>query len=707
MQRVFHVKQTRLSHGVPQSLLLVAVLKCLVGVGCDPASPSDSTEPDPGDRKARAQADYAQLSVETDLRRHDAALAVAFLRGDAPHRAAAARGLGQIGTESALVLLQRGLADPDPAVRAEVSFGLGLAALPLDAWLGAYAIEPEPTLLGPMLQDLGRALDLKHAGPLLRGLDRPDPHHACVGINHLLERDPQLSSDTVQRLLRLAATGDAETAVACLGALDRLPRAALVPYTDEILNLAQVGLRNPVAAVRRAWLALATATGAPLTSQLTAATADLDPTVAALAFHQLARVRGALPAFAPAFEARLSRFLGGAAAVAGAESDPSVLHAALDAAPQLGDSVETVQWITDVLNRLTPAPDVVPGAVRGALHCAAARAFDRIRQWPSRTITCGSGAVPAWVGQTAAVEVLSHAAGSDAVRAVQLKRLYIDGDWHVKHAALLGLHNLEVAQAQPLLLEGLSHDHPRIRAAALESLARFAPRMRSAGQPLPSEFANPLRSAFQMFHVQNDVRGLAAYLAVVRMARLRAELGPVMVLARSGIAVIRLDARALLDEWGHPSAEQTPETVPDPIPREWLQSSPVVIPLQLNTSQLALTLDPQLAPVAVARLIHWLSGQSGKSPTLEVSDWRPAHHLLLASADGLPSMPWRSEESRAPVTRGTVVIPQRQRDALNASLLILLAPAPELEGKVTVVGRITEGLEHLDRASLGTTLQIQ
>jgi len=703
---VFHVKHEAQPLIAPRqqsstSIASVALSFGLLLGGCD-AAPSEPPAAAVATEKASHQSDYGQLLVETDLRRHDAALAIAFLHGDTEHRIAAARGLSLVGGDAALALLQRGLVDPAAAVRAEVSFGIALAGLPLDAWLGAYAVEPDAAVKALMTRDLGRALDLPRAGPLLRALDGPHAKEACGGITQVLRRDPQLPLEHVRRLQRLAGSADPATGVLCLTALASVGRAALAPVSSDLLEQSAAGLRHASPEVRLAWVRVLVALGPAAATLLVGAADDPEPSVAATALEQVARLGSAqFGAVTSAFEARLVKVLAGP----GSAADPVVLHAALDAVPALGRSAEVAGWLGTVVERLSPRGETSPQPGIAALHCAAARAYDRVREWPTRSIGCGGAGHPAWVGQVAALEVLSAAASSDALRASQLRRLYQEGDWHVRRSAMIGAQGLPVELAEPLVLLGLTSDHDDVRAAAVHTVAQLAPRLRRGAASLPPELVISLRGAFQEFHVKAHVAGLRGWLSVVRSARLRSELGGVTVLARSGIAPVREDARELLSEWGHPVPTESPDAVPDPIPRDQLVQSPRSVTLRMNDATATMTLDPAHAPITVARVIQWLgTGQQ----TLEVSDWRPGQYVRVSDATGITSTAWRSEESRAPLTRGTVVVPQRGRDGVSAALLILLAPAPELEEHVAVVGQINpDDLGQFDRLTLGDTIRTE
>jgi hypothetical protein len=476
----------------------------------------------------------------------------------------------------------------------------------------------------------------------------------------------------------------------------------LVPVATALVEDSAVGLWTADVDVRFAWLRLLPALGPRATPFLIRALDDPAARVAGAAVEQLARSgSGNLGVISAAFDVRLSRVL----AERGTEADPSILHATLDAVPLMGNSAELVDWLATVLDRVASTGTASQNAGLGALHCAAARAFDRVREWPSRTFACGGSGRPAWVGQVAALGVLALAKTSDPLRAAQFKRLYDHGDWHVQSAAMLGLDGLPPDLAQPLVLEGLSSDHKEVRAAAVHAVALLVPRIRRGGESLPAEFIGPLRAAFQEFHVTHDVAGVLGWLSVVRRARLRTELGGVTVLASSGIAPVRDAARGLLTEWGHPLPTQPPEPVPDPVSRDLLSPTPTPVMLHLPDGTVNIVLEPTYAPITVVRVIQWLRALP---QALEVSDCRPGHYVRLADATGTVSTAWRSEESRGPLKRGTVVVTQLGRDAVPAGLLILLAPAPDLEGRVAVVGQINvNDVSHFDRLTLGDSIRLE
>lgn len=691
---------TPVSRGIsavaPPSLLGLALLSALAWSGCD--RDDAGAQPSPTNQ-VRPQIDSAQLVVEADLRRPDAALALAFLRGDPAHRALAARGLGEIGSEGALVLLQRGLADSDARVRELSSFGLARSGLPFDSLLGALAAEPDTQVAGLILRDLGRVVDHKRAGPLFRALEGPVSRDACTALTALAHRDPEFPAEAVRRLVELANSTEPATALNCLGTLEALPSAALAPHANP-LTLSARASRGLEPGLARAWLRLVSRLGRDSLPILQDATMDADPALAALAFQLLARTPGAVAlAYREKIELRLGRFL----SPARTDTDPVALEAAFDALPLVPGASALSGWLAGALHQLAPEASEASPSTRASLRCAVARALDHLQGSPEHLLKPDFQPMPIWVPAAASIQVVAMHPGPDANRLQHLKLAFDTGDWHVKHAVMLAARTLDPAVVRDLLLSGLIDDHPGVKAAALESLATLAPRFRTPTAPLPDDYMPALRAAFQAFHVTHHVRGLRAFLSVVRLARLRVELGSVTVLARSGIRPVRLDALSVLDEWGHRPPQQAPDPVPNPISREELLDQPASVSFSSRAGGFAITFDPKLAPATVARLIRWL-GAAGKD--LEVSEWLPGHQLRLTQVDGMSEPPLRSEIGRSQVVRGTVILPGLDRDGSSASLMIRLVPAPELEGEVTVVGQVTAGLDVLGRLVLGETITV-
>lgn len=680
-------------------LLSIVLLSPCVLAGCD----RDDVGPKSGVRTpARPQIDSAQLLVEADLRRPDAALALAFLRGDPDHRALAARGLGAIGSEGALVLLQRGLADANGRVRELSSFGLARSGLPFDALVGAFAAERDPQVAGLILRDLGRVVDRKRAGPLFRALDGPVPRDACASLSHLAQRDPDFPPEIVRRLVELANSAEPATALDCLGTLGALPSAALAPHADTLTFSARAS-RGLEPALAHAWLRVVSRLGVDSSPILQDATMDADPAVAALAFQLLARTPSPPGATATAYREKIELRLGSFLSPARTDTDPVALEAAFDALPLVSGASALSGWLASVLHRLSPDASEASPITRASLRCAAARALDHLLGRPEHLLKPDFGPVPTWVPATASIQVAATHPAPDSRRLQWLRLAFDTGDWHVKQAVMLATRGLAPAVVRDLLLNGLAADHLEVKAAALESLAVLAPRFRTPTAPLPDHFPTELRAAFQSFHVTHHVRGLRAFLSVVRLARLRAELGSVTVLARSEVRPVRLDALSLLEEWGHPPPRQAPDPVTNPISRDDLLDQPTSVAFSSRAGAFTITFDPKLAPATVSRLIRWL-GAAGKE--LEVSDWLPGHQLRLTQADGLSGPPLRSEIGRSSVVRGTVILPGLDRDGSSASLVIRLAPASELEGEVTVVGRVTAGLDVLGRLVLGEAITV-
>jgi peptidylprolyl isomerase len=126
--------------------------------------------------------------------------------------------------------------------------------------------------------------------------------------------------------------------------------------------------------------------------------------------------------------------------------------------------------------------------------------------------------------------------------------------------------------------------------------------------------------------------------------------------------------------------------------------------LELKDGRVVIELRPELAPRHVAR-IKELTRQG-------FYDGLTFHRVLegfmaqtgdpKGNGTGGSGVKLAAEFSDTPFERGTVGMARsRERDSADSQFFVCFAPAPFLNGQYTVWGRVTQGMEHVDRIKKG------
>lgn len=114
-------------------------------------------------------------------------------------------------------------------------------------------------------------------------------------------------------------------------------------------------------------------------------------------------------------------------------------------------------------------------------------------------------------------------------------------------------------------------------------------------------------------------------------------------------------------------------------------------------------LDPDTAPWAVASFLGLI--EQGFHDDLTFHRVVPDFVVQggCPRGDGWGGPPWtlRSEWSRRPFERGTVGVAHAGKDTGGSQWFVCLSPQPHLDGRYTVFGEVTSGLEVLDRIQRG------
>lgn len=288
-------------------------------------------------------------------------------------------------------------------------------------------------------------------------------------------------------------------------------------------------------------------------------------------------------------------------------------------------------------------------------------------------------------------------------------RATLAGDEPALRLALAaGIAPSATGEAYDLVASMLGAQDPDLRAVAAAALAR-------AVVDPPPEMAGAFAQALTTAVGDEMAPARANLVRLLARTKSRAAIAPCQAALRDPRRVVRAEARdalaALTSE--RPSEDGPVAPAPSfpgsdlPVP-----TRPVVI-LETSKGDIEIALDPAAAPLRVRAFLFWVDrgyyagraidlvvpGRTVQGGAPRVGGFGDAGVTTGAGHLGL-----RDEPSPLPFEAGTVGMPPAGVDAGGGALLFALAPAPELVGRCTAIGRVTRGLGTLDRLEVGDRL---
>jgi cyclophilin family peptidyl-prolyl cis-trans isomerase len=676
--------------------------------------------------------DPADVLAEADARAPGAAVERARTSPDADLRRHAALALARQHDPATVDRLLFALRDPDPAVRDAASLGLGALedAAPdaaTAALLGALAAETDPDLRGRHLEDLGRlATDEALASfPASIAADSPaERRGACRGLGAAALRERPLSGPLLERAsARIVEDTSAAVRLACAYALSRAPAPEDAPADSGRIGERLVrALGDPDADVRAmAFRALARYPAGSV-ERIAEGTRDPDWTVAVHAMRTLASRREG---------GALAGALRGALAAATASGDVAaggplhVLLAGIEAAAPLAGDPPIVGFAREAEATLARAPrGAAPTRDRGLAHCAAARLVDQASGLPAAVDRCGLGQVTEVERRAAAAAVSGSRAGDPAAeirRYARLTTLLADTSPIVRQAALAAAASYDRRDALAAILRALREDADiGVRIAALEAVrtahdrraARLASAVLSGAAPVEPEWpqadvVRALRAAADTIAATDDLEGWVTWLAVGEQLAPRELAERAAALREHPNLAVRRAARELLVAAGADASDVPHRAPANPIPASSLP--PVRSRAIVDTERGPFTIElwPDDAPTTVARFVELARARFYDGLTF--------HRVVPAfvvqggapRGDGYGGPGWsqRCEDHRRPYERGTVGMALAGRDTGGSQFFVTVAPQPHLDARYTAFGRVTDGMEIVDRLQAGDRIR--
>ncbi|MBI5625386.1 MAG: HEAT repeat domain-containing protein [Elusimicrobia bacterium] len=614
---------------------LCGLLAALLLVG--PAAAGDAR---PSGRAAALQAIRAE---EAGRSRDSAVLRREALSRDAAVRAAALRAMGRIQSPSYLRQLSAGLYDRAPEVRAEAVFGLGQTAL--SDGLSATEREKAASLLAGMLRRASQALRPAVAAALGKTGGRTAERN-LTGL--LSSPDPAVRGEACLALFRLKF-------------LKRLPEHsdAAVAALTEAFSDRDPGVRWRAVYVFSRWPEPRAAEG------LAVAAGDEDLWTRFFAVRALGQLGPAAPVEV------LVKALGDADPLVRTEAVKALAGAAK---PEL----------------IEPRLFTDESAHVRAAACEAVGASGRPELASRLAPLLSEGSV---LVRAAALEALAKVMKDGAVTVLLKERTH--PHWWVRSRAYLSLAGLQGGGAA--LKEGLKDPDPRIAAAALEAVSRSTDSFSDAD--LASVITDP-GSQLEVLGTAVDAAGRRKSPSLV---------GPLEASLKSPTALEFDELRQQIVETleaidrAHPEGRRLPvdgkaAARPRQAPLFAAPAGPVVVVLETDKGEIEITLAGAQAPAHAASFAALAS-----SGAYDGTSWhRVVSGFVVQGGDprgsgwGDAGYTLPDEINPLPFDRGSVGMPNAGKDTGGSQLFITHVPAPHLDGRYTVFGRVTRGMEVVD-----------
>jgi cyclophilin family peptidyl-prolyl cis-trans isomerase/HEAT repeat protein len=604
-------------------------------------------------------------------------------------RAAAALSLGRLGDSEAAASIAPLLRDPTPFVRQAAAFSLGLleGELPADAVLALSEAlgDEEESVRARAHEALGKKggpetaeLIATAIGPSVPRGSEPYAWADAIGASALTysHHDLRLAIFALARLDQLRWSWDilateGETprfewwpAAWALSELSGDERAPLLAY--------YAGMRNPEF---RLWAArgLRGLTRKPSWERVRVLLADPNERV------RIAAVRAA-------------------ASLGVSEAVPDLLS-------MLERDTRYVQAEILVALSVLPAPAAVEvllnrlGSESGWIRALVLPALARQDPDGFWLILAGLGSDPDWQARAALADLLARLTGERALERLRsMAEPSVEADARVRASALKALARRDPERVATFLVQRLSADDPFERLAAAEALETIgatdgvAPVKRaflveSSGEPtVKPRFLDVLVALDPESgrSTASAALGDPDYLVRRRAAS---------ILKRSGETGVAIEPRP--SELGLDAYR--PYVSPLYSPQAFVETERGVIEIEL------FVLD---APLTVRNFVRL--AREGFYDGLSVHHVVPNGYIQAGDprgdGNGGPGYVIRSELNGRPIVRGSVAMMDHGRDTAGSQFFITHLPRPDLDGRYTVFGQVTSGLDVVDRSEPGDTI---
>jgi len=598
-------------------------------------------------------------------------------------RRRAALAVGRVGLAAGVPPLAELLRDGDSEVRQMAAFALGLigdrtARDPLIAALG----DPTPLVQGSAAEALGLVGDVAAAEPIGKMVS------AVVQSGALAP--PPGDVDEARRDTPAAAFRLGVFALTRLKAYDQLAAAVIDPAGKPRTTWWPVAFALQRLEDRRA------------SAALLALAKESDPYTRAFAVKGLGALkdRAAVGVIVPLVTSR----------------DSGVQVEAIRALGRIGDAAAAQPLLALVQARDVPPPvrleavtalgSIRAPAVADALidllgdrdpliRAAALKSAAAVAPEDFVTILSSLDPDPDWHVRAALAALLGTLPRQSALP--RLSSMASDGDQRVIAAVLTSLVKLNAPAAGDILLDHLKSDDPVVRATAASGIGDL--RLPAGAQALPAAYQFALRDATYVARAA-AIEAFSKYGITVARSLLDA------ALADKDWAV-RVRAATLLRQ-AEPASDALAKIRPAPtrIAPEGYQAPGLVNPKVSTQAFIDTdrgTIQFELAVLDAPLMIDNFVSLVRKGFFTGLTFHRVVPNFVIQGGDprgdgeGGPGYTMRDEPSERPYLRGTVGIALDWADTGGSQFFITHSPQPHLDAKYTVIGRVVNGMDVVDR----------
>jgi cyclophilin family peptidyl-prolyl cis-trans isomerase len=337
------------------------------------------------------------------------------------------------------------------------------------------------------------------------------------------------------------------------------------------------------------------------------------------------------------------------------------------------------------------------------VHCAAARLYDLGYGRIERSAICGTARAPqldkSW-RRRHVISVIADMERPAGWKLMMLRRYFIDRDPTVRAAALRALLEVDSKNISAPLLDGLGEKQLDVFDTAVR--VSFARKTLLAGAS-----AARLRPVVRRLHQLNPLlKPRASCTVIVGLAASQnAAVVPILRTISDGAAIAtrRCARQALVSLGATPQGlfarASTSRGLPDDTWAGGQHKQPPRRAIWVSRrGEVEIELYADLAPAAVARFARLSYTQAFRGATIDRV--LPGKYLsaapVIISRDARLTLP--DELTPTPVTRGSLIfVPRCGADTAGHRILVALSRLPELDGRVTVFGRVRTGLSLLHR----------
>lgn len=681
---------------------LVALAALFACTACPRWTTPDQGAKGAGQRPPQQTQQSSELSAVAELedRRSFGAgrlLEEALTHRDALLRRRAMLALGRIQDPAAADTLLKGLGDPDPGVRGEAAFAIGLLGLawePIadevkvklgDALVTAEAAEVDPTVKLALLEAMGRVVTPATQDRLVERLSQAGDvqARAALSLGVAAKNGGKLEAKALTALLPLIRK-DVATATR-YGAAYALMQSKAPTSRPALMFCATDDASEIRALCAKGLGEVGTDTDAVTLKGLID---DPDYRVSVEATRSLAKLAGKCKSAAcPALGAladlsfRIERLVRGDTAGGG----QPLLALAQQGLPAQGKALLTS--LRQQLRAATTAPDQRVKKDAANLDCRLAAALDRINGSIQEVMTCGDGLIDEPRRLALGLRELAQVPAKDPTRrANEVASFVFHADPKVKLAAieLLG-ETPSPASMDKVRGQLVSSDHVLAAAAA------------AAAAKLGDKTAIPqIRALAQKAVTQVDVAPVIAD-ALATLDAKEAIVDLELWLGSSNATIRNAAAEALTKLKGQPVVASRVERPIDTVKPPPLPKDPALV-FTTEKGEFEVKLFAQDAPYTATSMYTLAKKGFFRGLTFHrvVPDFVVQGGDPRGDGEGGPGYTIRCEVNHRPYGRGVVGMALSGKDTGGSQFFVTAAPQPHLDGRYTAFGEVVSGQEVVD-----------